>query len=193
MDTPLFKLYLIRHGNTAWSETRRHTGLTDLPLNEHGEHDARLLGDHLKGMNIAHTYMSPLLRARQTCELAGFADKAEISNELIEWNYGDYEGQTTSDICRQRPDWNIFFDGAPAGESPQDVAARADRFIERARRVQGDVAAFSSAHIIRVIAARWLGLAPDAGRYFLSSTASVGILGYEHNSKEPALHLWNKV
>lgn len=193
MDEPLFKLYLIRHGDTAWSETQRHTGLSDLPLNSHGEQQARLLGDRLKGLSFARIFTSPLRRARRTCELAGFAAQAESEPDLVEWNYGEYEGRTTAEIRRERPDWDLFRDGVPNGESPRDAAARADSFIAKVRRVQGDVAVFSSAHIMRMIAARWLALAPDAARFLLSSTASVSILGYEHNRHESVIRLWNDV
>lgn len=193
MNEALFKLYLIRHGDTEWSEMHRHTGLSDIPLNAQGESHARLLGERLKGMEFGRVFASPLLRARQTCELAGFAAKAEPDPDLVEWDYGDYEGRTTVDIRRHRPDWDLFRDGGPHGELPPDVAARADRFIAKVRGVEGDVVAFSSAHIIRMIAARWLGLGPDGARYFLSSTAGIGVLGYEHNNNESVIHLWNDV
>ena len=193
MNEALFKLYLIRHGDTEWSEMHRHTGLSDIPLNAQGENQARLLGKRLKGMEFVRVFASPLLRARRTCELAGFAVKAELDPDLVEWDYGDYEGRTTVDIRCHRPDWDLFRDGGPHGELPRDVAARADRFIAKVRGVEGDVVAFSSAHIIRMIAARWLGLAPDGARYFLSSTAGIGALGYEHNNNESVIHLWNDV
>ena len=192
MDEPLFKLYLIRHGDTAWSDAGRHTGLTDLPLTDHGRQHARLLGDRLRGLGFVRTFTSPLLRARQTCELAGFASAAEDDADLVEWNYGDYEGRTRVEILREHPHWDLFRDGCPHGELPGEVAARAERFIRKVRRVSGDVIAFSSGHIVRVIAARWLGLEPDAARYFLSSTAGIGILGYEHDGSEPAVHVWNE-
>lgn len=191
MGETLSKLYLIRHGDTEWSEMHRHTGLTDLPLNDHGLKQAERLGERLEGLDIACVFTSPLLRAQQTCRLAGFAESAVSAPELVEWNYGDYEGLTTAEIIRDRPDWNLFRDGVPRGESPQEVAIRADNFITEVRRVHGDVAAFSSAHIIRMIAARWLGLDPEAARYFISSTASLCILGYEHSHSEPVIHLWN--
>jgi broad specificity phosphatase PhoE len=191
MDEPLFRLFLIRHGDTAWSDARRHTGLTDLPLNTRGEEHARSLGVRLQGLCFARAFTSPLQRARQTSELAGFA-AAESDPDLVEWNYGDYEGRTTSDIRRERPDWDLFRHGCPNGEMPRDVAARADRFIRKARRERGDVIAFSSGHIIRIIVAQWLILGPEAARYFLSSTASIGILGYEHDDSEPVIHLWNE-
>lgn len=182
---------MIRHGETAWSEAHRHTGLTDVPLIRLGERRARGLGKRLQGLSFARVLTSPLQRARQTCELAGFS-AAESDPDLVEWNYGDYEGRTADDIRREHPEWDLFRDGCPHGETPADVATRADRFIKMVRSVQGDVVAFSSGHIIRVIAARWLTLDPGAARYFLASTAGIGVLGYEHNSNEPAIHLWNE-
>jgi probable phosphoglycerate mutase len=193
MDESVFKLYLIRHGDTAWSEAHRHTGLTDLPLDRHGEHQARRLGKRLEGLSFTRIFTSPLRRARATCELAGFAVAAKTDPDLVEWNYGDYEGLTTVEIRRRRSEWDLFRDGVPNGESPRDVAARADRFIAKALRRPGDVVVFSSAHIIRMIAARWLSLPPDAARLFLSSTASVSILGYEHSRAEAVIRLWNDV
>jgi len=193
MDESVFKLYLIRHGDTAWSEAHRHTGLTDLPLDRHGEHQARRLGKRLEGLSFTRIFTSPLRRARTTCELAGFAVAAKTDPDLVEWNYGDYEGLTTVEIRRRRSEWDLFRDGVPNGESPRDVAARADRFIAKALRRPGDVVVFSSAHIIRMIAARWLSLPPDAARLFLSSTASVSILGYEHSRAEAVIRLWNDV
>ena len=136
-------------------------------------------------------FSSPLVRARRTCELAGFAERAEADPDLVEWDYGEYEGRRTDDIHRKRPDWNLFRHGAPGGETPEDVAARADQFIRLVRSVSGDVAAFSSGHIMRMIAARWLRLAPVDGQCFLADTASISILGYEHNQDEPVVMLWN--
>jgi probable phosphoglycerate mutase len=187
------RLFLLRHGNTDWSDSRKHTGRTDIPLNASGEQHALLLGVRLKGEKFARVFVSPLSRVRRTCQLAGFADHAEVSPDLTEWDYGDYEGLLTTDVHRTRRDWYLYRDGAPDGESPEQVAARADRFIERVRPIDGDVAAFSSAQIIRMIAARWLGLPPSAARYFYTATASVGILGYEHNRSQPVVHLWDDV
>jgi broad specificity phosphatase PhoE len=191
MDETLFKLYLIRHGDTAWAETHKHTGLTDIPLNVSGEQHARLLGERLNNLKFSRIFTSPLLRARRTCELAGFGKQAELDPDLVEWNYGDYEGRTTADIRRDRPNWDLFRDGCPNGEMLRNVAARADRFINKVRSEQGDVIAFSSGHIIRVIAAQWLSIGPEVGRCFLCSTASIGILGYEHDRSEPVIRLWN--
>jgi probable phosphoglycerate mutase len=145
----------------------------------------------LRGLSFAKVFTSPLQRARRTCELAGFGAVAEIDRDLLEWNYGDYEGRRTVDIHRERPDWQIFRDGCPGGESPSEVAARADSMIKRVRAIEGNVLLFSSAHFLRVLAARWLGLEPEAGRFFLLSTASLSALSYEHNLSEPAIRLWD--
>jgi len=187
------RLFLLRHGNTDWSDSRKHTGRTDIPLNADGEHHALLLGARLKGERFSQVFVSPLLRVRRTCQLAGFADHAEVCPNLTEWDYGNYEGTLTTEVHRTRPDWYLYRDGAPNGESPDQVAARADRFIERVRPIDGDVAAFSSAQIIRMIAARWLGLPSSAARYFYTETASVGILSYEHERIQPVVHLWDDV
>jgi broad specificity phosphatase PhoE len=187
------RLFLLRHGNTDWSDSGKHTGRTDIPLNATGEQHARLLGERLKGERFSRVFVSPLLRVRRTCQLAGLADQGEINQDLTEWDYGDYEGLLTANVHRTRPEWNLYRDGAPNGESAEQVAARADQFIELVRPITGDVAAFSSAQIIRMIAARWLGLPPVAAKYFYTDTASVGILGYEHNRSQPVIHLWDDV
>jgi probable phosphoglycerate mutase len=184
-------VYLARHGETAWTLSGQHTGLTDLPLTERGERNARRLEERLRGLSFAKVFTSPLQRARRTCELAGFGGVAEIDRDLVEWNYGDYEGRRTVDIHRERPDWQIFRDGCPGGESPSQVGERADRAIKRVRAIEGDVLLFSSGHFLRVLAARWLGLEPRAGRYFLLSTASLSALSYEHNLSQPAIRLWD--
>jgi broad specificity phosphatase PhoE len=187
----LSSVYLVRHGETAWSLSGQHTGLTDLPLTERGERNGRLLGSRLSGLAFAKVLTSPLQRATRTCELAGFGASAEIDRDLVEWNYGDYEGRRTAEILADCPDWQLFRDGCPAGESPDQVGARADRVVKRIREVDGEALVFSSGHFLRVFAARWLGLDAVAGQYFLLSTASVSILGYEHNRSEPAVRLWN--
>src|SRR6516162_107783 len=146
MSETLPVVYLARHGETAWSLSGQHTGLTDLSLTERGERNARSLGDRLHGLSFAKVFTSPLQRARKTCELSGFGSKAEIDRDLVEWNYGEYEGRTSADILKQRPDWRIFRDGCPGGESPAQVGSRADRVISRVRAIQGDVLLFSSAH-----------------------------------------------
>jgi len=191
MSEALPIVYLARHGGTAWTLTGQHTGLTDLPLTERGERNARRLEERLRGVTFAKVFTSPLQRAMRTCELAGFGSVAEIDRDLLEWNYGEYEGRLTADIHRERSDWQLFRDGCPGGESPNEVGTRADRVVKRVRAVQGDVLVFSSAHFLRVFAARWLGLDAAFGRYFVLSTASVSALGYEHNLSEPVIRLWD--
>jgi len=192
VSEPLPVVYLARHGETAWSLSGQHTGRTDLPLTERGERQARALGERLRGANFAKVLTSPSQRARRTAELAGFGSLAETDPDLAEWDYGQYEGRRTADILAERPGWFLFRDGAPGGETPEQVAARADRVVRRIRAVQGNVAIFSSAHISRVLAVRWLGLEAAAGRYLLLETSSLSILGYEHNLAEPAIRLWNE-
>lgn len=192
MSGALPEVYVARHGNTAWTVTGQHTGLTDLPLTPNGEENARRLGERLKGMNFAKVFTSPLQRAARTCELAGFGAVAEIDPDLVEWDYGEYEGLRSSEILRQRPDWQLFRDGAPGGESPAQIAARADRVVKRIRAVPGNVLLFSSGHFIRVLTASWLGLGlVAAGKYFLLSPASLSALSYEHNLSQPVIRLWN--
>jgi broad specificity phosphatase PhoE len=194
MSSEMPRLFLARHGDTAWTESRQHTGRTDLPLNASGEERARLLGERLRRFSFARVFTSPLQRASKTCALAGFSDMAEVEPDLVEWDYGHFEGKKTADIVRERPGWEMFREGCPGGESPDDVAARADRFIARVRAVPGDVLAFSSAHTIRMLAARWLGMPPAAGRFFFCRPASVGVLAFEHgNRDEPIIGLWNYV
>jgi broad specificity phosphatase PhoE len=191
MGEMLPTLYIARHGETAWSLSGQHTGLTDLPLTERGQSNARRLGNQLRGRSFAHVFTSPLQRARRTCELAGFGAEAEVDRDLLEWNYGDYEGLRTAEIHAKRPGWELFRDGCPRGESAGDVGARAERMVDRVRAVQQDVLIFSSGHFLRVLAARWLGLEPEAGRYFLLSTASLSALSYEHDLSQPVIQLWN--
>jgi broad specificity phosphatase PhoE len=191
MNRELPTIYLARHGETAWSLTGQHTGLTDLPLTAHGERNAGHLGERLRGLKFAKVFTSPLQRAVRTCELAGFKASAEIDNDLVEWNYGDYEGRRTIEIRAERPGWQIFRDGCPGGESPEKVAARADRVIARLRAIGDDVLLFSSGHFSRIFAARWLGLEPAAGRFFTLDTASLSELGYEKNLCAPVIRLWN--
>jgi broad specificity phosphatase PhoE len=191
MSQNLPMVYLARHGETAWTLSGQHTGRTDLPLTEKGEQEARLLGERLRGMKFAKFLTSPLQRAALTCKLAGFGDVAEIEPDLVEWDYGEYEGLTTAQILAMRPDWQLFRDGCPAGETPEQIAARADRVIRKLRAVEGDVLIFSSGHILRVLAARWLGLEPAVGSFFLLSTASLSTLSYERVLSQPAIRLWN--
>jgi broad specificity phosphatase PhoE len=184
-------IYCARHGETAWTITGQHTGLTDLPLTERGEGNARRLGERLSGLRFARVFASPLRRARQTCELAGFGPAAAIDPDLVEWNYGAYEGRLTADIRAERPGWELFRDGCPGGESPQQVAARADRVVSRVRAVQGDVLLFSSGHFLRMLAARWIDLEPINGRSLMLRTASLSALGYENGLEQPAIQFWN--
>jgi probable phosphoglycerate mutase len=193
MSQLLPTIHLARHGETAWSLSGQHTGLTDLPLTERGERNARALGERLKGRTFVRVFTSPLHRARRTCELAGFGAVATVDPDLVEWNYGEYEGRTTSDIRKGRPDWQLFRDGCPGGESLAGIGARADRVLGRLREFPGDVLVFSSGHILRVIGARWLGLEPAGGALLLLSTAALSALGYEHGKADPVLRLWNDV
>jgi probable phosphoglycerate mutase len=185
-------IHLARHGETAWSLSGQHTGRTDLPLTERGERNARALGERLRGLTFAKILTSPLQRAVRTCELAGFGAVAEIDSDLVEWDYGQYEGRRTAEIRAERPDWQQFRDGCPGGESPDQIGARADRVVSRVRVVKGDVLVFSHGHFLRVLAARWLGLDAAGGRYLLLDTASLSALGYEHYQTEPAIRLWNE-
>jgi broad specificity phosphatase PhoE len=193
MGNDLPVIWLARHGETAWSISGRHTGLTDLPLTERGRRNARRLGERLNGLAFAKVFTSPLERAAQTCALAGFGDAAEVDRDLVEWDYGRYEGRRTAEIREERPDWQLFRDGCPGGESPDQIGARAHRVVSRVRAVRGDVLLFSSGHFLRVLAARWVGLEPAAGTYFLLGTASVSALSYEHTLSEPVIRLWNDI
>ncbi len=192
MSETLPVVYIARHGETAWSLSGQHTGLTDLPLTSNGERNARRLGERLKGATFDKVFTSPLQRAARTCELAGFGNVAETDPDLVEWNYGQYEGLRSAEILAKRPDWQLFRDGAPGGESPAQVGERADRVVQRVLTVPGDVLLFSSGHFIRVFADRWLGRDPGyAGRYFLLGTASLSAVGYEHNLSQPVIRFWN--
>jgi probable phosphoglycerate mutase len=185
-------VYLARHGETAWSLSGQHTGLTDLPLTERGQRTARKLGERLKGITFAKVFTSPLKRARQTCELAGFDAVAEIDPDLVEWDYGEYEGRRGAEIRAERPGWNLFRDGCPKGETPEQVKIRAARVINRVRAIDGNVLLFTSGHFMRVLAARWLGLEPTANsRHFMLSTASLSALGYEDDLSRPVIRFWN--
>jgi broad specificity phosphatase PhoE len=185
-------LYVARHGETDWSRSGQHTGRTDLPLTDTGRAAARALGHRLAGLTPARVFTSPLLRARQTCELAGFSTVADVQQDLLEWDYGDYEGMRTSEILRLRPGWELFTHGSPGGESPAEVASRADSMIARIRATNGLVIVFSSGHILRALAARWLGLPLQVGAKLLLDTASLSILGYGHDRSEPAIRAWNE-
>jgi probable phosphoglycerate mutase len=186
------RIYLIRHGETEWSLSGQHTGRTDISLTASGEDGARELGQRLRDIQFARVLTSPRQRARRTCELAGLGPVAEIEPDLAEWDYGDYEGQRSVDILKGRPDWNLFRDGCPRGETPTQISDRADRFIARLRVLDGNVALFSHGHFGRVLATRWIGLPVSEAQRFLLDTASLSILGYEPNHVEsPVIALWN--
>jgi broad specificity phosphatase PhoE len=192
MDNQLPVIYIARHGETPWTITGQHTGLTDLPLTPQGEKNAKALADRLKGMAFAKVLTSPLQRARRTCALAGFGSVAGVENDLVEWDYGQYEGLRSAEIRAKRPDWQLFRDGAPGGESPCQVMARADNVWKRVREVKGNVLLFTSGHFIRVLAARWIGLEPSVhSTSFLLSTASLSAVGYDHDCSHPVIRLWN--
>jgi len=192
MHDQLPLIYVARHGDTAWSVSGQHTGLTDLPLTAQGEEHARALRNRLTGIEFARVFSSPLQRARATCALAGFGSAAEIDNDLVEWDYGKYEGLRSAEIHAQRPDWDLFRDGAPGGEPPGAVGERADNFWSRVRSVKGNVLIFSSGHFIRVLAARWIGLPPSWHcNSFVLGTASLSVLGYDRDLSRPVIQLWN--
>jgi len=185
-------VYLARHGETAWTLSGQYTGLTDLPLTERGERNAHRLEERLRGLTFVNIFTSPLKRAARTCELAGFGAVAEVDCDLVEWDYGQYEGRRTAEIQAERPGWELFRDGCPGGESPSQAAARADRVVNRLRAVPGDVLLFSSGHFIRVLATRWIGLEVTVNaRRFLLSTASLSAVGYDKELSRPVIRLWN--
>ena len=188
------RLYLIRHGETGWSLSGRHTGRTDLPLTPNGEDEARELGKHLLEIPFAQVLTSPLKRAQQTCGLAGLDKNPEIEPDLAEWDYGDYEGRRSVDIRKQRPDWNVYRDGCPGGEKPAQVSARADRLISRLLELDGNIALFAHGQIGSVLAARWIGLAVAEAEHFMLGTASLSILAFDpHHTAVPVVALWNAV
>ena len=189
MSNPEQKVYLLRHGETEWSLNGRHTGVTDIPLTENGRKLARQLQPILAREKFVMVLTSPLQRARETCELAGLGTLASVDRDLMEWNYGEYEGLTTEQIRQTRPDWSVFRDGCPGGESPLQVSVRADRIVSRVRTFDGNVALFSHGHILRVLAARWINLSASYGENFLLDTATLNVLGYYRES--PAFKIWN--
>jgi probable phosphoglycerate mutase len=193
MSEPLPVAWLVRHGETEWSLAGRHTGLTDLPLTARGEDTARGLAQRLRGIGPARVYTSPLQRAAQTCALAGFGVVAVTDPDLVEWDYGEYEGLTSREIRARKPGWALFRDGCPGGEALAGVGARADRVVQRLRGGDGDALVFSSGHFLRVLAARWLGEEPSAGRHFVLGTAGLCALGYDHDRTEPVIRLWNQL
>jgi broad specificity phosphatase PhoE len=190
MKDPLDVVYLVRHGETAWSISGQHTGRTDLPLTEHGERNARRLGERLIGMTFAKVLTSPSWRAMRKCEVAGFMSAAELDSDLVEWDYGEYEGRRTADILVKRPGWDLFRDGCPGGESPQQIAARADRVVSYLREAVGDVLLFSSAHFLRILAAHWIGIAPINAQSLMLGTTSLSALSYENTLSRPAIQFW---
>jgi broad specificity phosphatase PhoE len=183
------KVYVVRHGETEWSLSGQHTGVTDIPLTDNGRAVARRLRPVLAEQSFQLVLTSPLRRARETCELAGLGSRAAVEPDLHEWNYGEYEGLTSEQIHDQQPGWMIFRDGCPGGETPKDIGARVDRVIARVRNASGDVALFAHGHVFRVLVARWIGLPPAAGQHFLLDTATLNVLGYYRDS--PAVKLWN--
>jgi len=181
---------LVRHGETEWSRTGKHTGRTDVELTDLGREQARALGEALRGRRFELVLTSPLARAFETCRIAGYGDAAQPREELLEWDYGDYEARTTPEIREERPGWTLWRDGVPAGETVAEVGARVDRVIEELRRVDGDSVVFAHGHVLRVLTARWLGLEPEAGRLFALDTATVSTLGYERETA--VIRTWNE-
>lgn len=192
MSEALPIIRLARHGETEWSISGQYTGQTDLPLTLRGELNARALGRRLRGLVFARVFASPLQRALRTCELAGFGAAAEIDPDLTEWDYGHYEGRRPDEIQGERPDWDLFRDGCPGGESVDQIATRADRVVGRLRAIEGAVLVFSSGHFLRILAARYIGLDAGCARHFVLGTASLSVLGHgQHSPAEPAIERWN--
>jgi len=183
------EVVLVRHGETEWTRTGQHTGKTDIPLTDEGRRQAELLRESLTGRRFVRVLTSPLSRAADTCRLAGLGDSAEVSDELLEWDYGDYEGVTTAQIRKERPDWNLWRDGCPGGEEPGEVGARVDRIVAELQRLDGDAALFAHGHVLRVLAARWIELGPEWGARLVLTTATLSILGWERETR--AIQLWN--
>jgi broad specificity phosphatase PhoE len=183
------ELVLVRHGETEWSRDLRHTGRTDIPLTERGRQEALMLRDALARWSFERVLSSPLQRALETCRLAGLGDRVELTEDLVEWDYGEYEGITTAEIRKQRPGWNLWRDGCPGGETAADVGRRVDRVIASLDGLEGDAALFAHGHVLRVLTARWLGLPPEAGAHFKLDTGTLSVLGYERET--PAVTRWN--
>ncbi len=192
-STQLPEIWLARHGETEWTVTHRHTGRSDIPLTERGERNAVALGERLRGTTFTRVFVSPLERARRTADLAGFGSVGQIDPDLMEWDYGQYDGLRSDEIRQRRPGWSLFRDGCPEGESVAEIGARADRVAAVLRPLGGRVLLFGHSHFFRVLDARWLGLPPSGGSLFFLGTASLSILGYEHSADEPAVRLWNDV
>jgi len=184
------EVVLVRHGETEWTRSGQHTGRTDIPLTDRGREEARALGTQLAGRPFALVLTSPLVRAAETCRLAGLAEQARERDDLMEWDYGAYEGRTTLDIRNERPGWTLWDDGVPEGETAAQVATRVDRIIAELQSVAGDAAVFAHGHVLRVLVARWLGLDPAAGRFFALDPATISIVGYEREA--PVVRLWNQ-
>lgn len=190
----LHKIYLVRHGETLWSISGKHTGLSDIPLTPQGEYNAKQIAHRLNKLTFKKILSSPLQRAVKTGELAGFENRFTLDPDLLEWNYGDYEGMTTAEIHQKNPNWFIFRDGCPQGESPSEIASRCDIMIQKLQAIDGDILIFAHAHILRMLTTRWLGLEPSDGRLYFLNTGSLSILGYEHNNvNEPVIRLWNDI
>ncbi len=191
MNDALPKVYLIRHGETAWTISGQHTGRKDIPLTDQGERDAQELSARLKGLSFGKVLTSPLQRARRTAELAGFGERAQADPELMEWDYGTYQGRSTVDIRTERPGWRLFEDGCPSGETLAEVSTRADRVIGRIRAFKSDVLVFAHRDIFRILIARWVVLPALEARRFQLATVSVSTLGYDHDLEEPVIHMLN--
>lgn len=186
------RIILVRHGQTIWSLSGKHTGRTDLPLTKVGEESAFQLRAPLEDVRFTQVLTSPLQRARQTCELAGLGGSAQVENDLREWDYGAYEGRTSAEIHAEQPNWSVFRDGCPQGESVEQIADRADRVLARLRALEGPVALFSHGHFLRALTARWIGLPVGMGEHLILDPVSIGVLGYEHSTTGlPAICLWN--
>lgn len=192
MSKAFYRIYLVRHGETEWSLNGRHTGRTDLPLTAHGEEAAARLRSRLAALHPVLVLSSPLQRAQRTGELAGWGEQMQRDADLVEWDYGAYDGRTTPEIQQERPGWSLFRDGCPQGETAEQVGVRADRLIARVRAADGDVLLFGHSHMFRVFAVRWLALPPQNGALFQIAPASVSILSYEHTLVEPVVALWNE-
>jgi broad specificity phosphatase PhoE len=191
MSSAFPEITLVRHGETEWSLTGRHTGRSDIPLTENGKAAAKKVGPRLAGHVFAEVWTSPSLRARNTCSLAGFEAGAIVKPDLAEWDYGAYEGIRTKEILEGRPGWQLFRDGCPDGEAAADIGARADHIIAEIRAANTAILIFSSSHFLRVLGARWLGLPPEDGARFILDTTSISVLGYEHDLTEPVIRRWN--
>jgi broad specificity phosphatase PhoE len=190
MTAVAHEVVLVRHGETEWSRSGKHTGCTDVPLTEGGRRQAQMVGAALRSRRFAAVWTSPLSRALETCRLAGFGDVAVPKDELVEWNYGEYEGRMTLDIRSERPGWTLWGDGVPGGETIDEVGARVDRALAEVNSAGGDVLVFAHGHVLRVLAARWLELEPEGGRLFALDPATLSVLGYERETR--VIRLWNQ-